>query len=207
MLHDVCTAVADKTWQAISIQALHKAAAAGDADTVELLVNAGIAVDVVGKDKGTALHKACQTGNVETVQRLLHLGAEVGCCSSDGRCALHHVALAAAANSTAIAQILLDAGASIDAKDKNGDTALQIAERANNAALVKMLLNSGAGPFPKNHRGMMPPEKKVDPREGEWSQRLPREVASGTSVAEAAGPSVPHFASATVSMASWPPLL
>ena len=37
MLHDVCTAGADKTWQATSIQALHKAAAAGDADTVELL--------------------------------------------------------------------------------------------------------------------------------------------------------------------------
>jgi ankyrin repeat protein len=53
-------------------------------------------------------------------------------------------------------RLLLDAGAEIEAADKNGATALHRAVRTRCAAAVRCLLDAGANPVAKNKSGSTP---------------------------------------------------
>ncbi len=206
-----CTIGTQKSWQSISTQALHKAAAEGWSVSVQLYVEAGVPVDAMDGDNVTALHKACQAGHVETVKKLLQLRAEVEWRSSDGRSALHYTVMGAEANSTAIAELLLGAGASIEAKDKKGDTALHVAARANNMALIQMLVGAGAHPFAANLKGELPGEGTYLTNPALLNLRALRQNRAGgadeTNAANrATGPSVlspTNLADATVSWAKF----
>jgi ankyrin repeat protein len=210
----------EKSWQSVLTQALHKAAAAGWSVSVQLYIEAGVPVDAMDKDNVTALHKACQAGHVETVKKLLQLRAEVEWRSSDGRSALHYAAIAAvpsahsaaATKVTAVAELLLGAGASINARDKKGYTVLHVAARANNVALVQMLVDAGADPFAVNLKGELPGQGQgagglAALKLTAWRQQhawgTDATNAAGSSQAQAAGPSVAtsvHLADATVSL-------
>lgn len=112
----------------------------------------------------TALHLAAAGYRVEIVKRLIAAGADPNG-AMNHRCStpLHYAAdgYITGPNWDARRQVktigaLLDAGADIQAPDKNGATPLHRAVRTRCAAAVKFLLKRGADPTLKNKPGSTP---------------------------------------------------
>lgn len=112
----------------------------------------------------TALHVAAAGHRVEIAKMLLTTGADVNAArnhlqsrplhyAADGG---HNNPLWDAARQVATLQLLLDAGAVIDAPDKNGATALHHAVRNRCPAAVNYLLAVGADVTAKNKSGGTP---------------------------------------------------
>lgn len=125
-------------------QALHFAAVHGQAAAVTVLLDsmgpdaASAAANVqLGPEElcRTALHLACTSGSAETVRELLKFGAHPNVVDADGNTPLHLCCDAAAPAAAAaarearmpIVRLLLDAGASLEARNAMGNTALQLA--------------------------------------------------------------------------------
>ncbi|HVS15288.1 MAG TPA: ankyrin repeat domain-containing protein [Thermoanaerobaculia bacterium] len=95
-------------------------------------------------DPSTPVADAAMAGDRATVRALLAAGADPNAAQGDGLTALHW----AATNGDAeLAEMLLWAGARLDAKTRNGAfTPLLVAARAGRAAVVEVLLARGAPP-------------------------------------------------------------
>lgn len=112
----------------------------------------------------TALHLAAAGYRVEIVKRLIAAGADPNG-ATNHRCStpLHYAADGYiigpdwdARRQVKTIGALLDAGADIQAQDKNGATPLHRAVRTRCAAAVKFLLKRGADPMLKNKPGSTP---------------------------------------------------
>lgn len=109
----------------------------------------------------TPLHLAAAGYRVEVVRLLLASGADPNSNLNHRRSGpLHYAADTCLLNQSWSApkqvqtiQLLLDAGAAINAQDKNGATALHRAVRTRGADAVKCLLQAGSDPLLKNHPG------------------------------------------------------
>ena len=100
-----------------------------------LLLGAASAVD-------PSLHQAVRGGDVEAVKALLAEGADPDVARGDGLTALH---LAAQAGHTRIADLLIEAGATIDATTRIGAyTPLHLASGGAHTELVLRLIEAGA---------------------------------------------------------------
>jgi uncharacterized protein len=146
--------------------ALMMAAAEGNSDIVEILLDRGVDVNQKSRSGGTALMWAA-TGNPEdhlrtsklasgklaTVQALLGKGAFVNAQDYDGMTALM---VAAKAGNSDIVRALLQRGADVNQKDKTvnirtrprlgyweGNTALRLAEAAGHTDIVEVLKQFG----------------------------------------------------------------
>jgi hypothetical protein len=112
----------------------------------------------------TALHLAAAGYRLEIVRLLLAAGADPNAASNHRRSTPLHYAADGYINGPAwdakrqvsTLRCLLDAGAAINAADKNGATALHRAVRTRCAAAVQFLLKAGAAPTPKNKSGSTP---------------------------------------------------
>lgn len=112
----------------------------------------------------TALHVAAAGYRVEIARMLLAAGAEVGSARNRrGSQPLHYASDGYLENPSwdarrqvAMIRRLLQAGASLDAQDKNGATPLHRAVRTRCAAAVKCLLEAGADPTIRNQPGSTP---------------------------------------------------
>jgi len=112
----------------------------------------------------SALHVAAAGYRVEMAKMLLDVGADFG--SAKNRRfsqPLHYAAdgylkspFWNATRQVAMIRLLLKAGASIDAQDKNGATPLHRAVRTRCAAAVKCFLEAGADPTIRNRPGSTP---------------------------------------------------
>lgn len=109
----------------------------------------------------TALHVAAAGYRVEIAKMLLAAGADVA--SAKNRRwsqPLHYAADGSpsrdANQQAAMIRLLLNAGAKVDAQDKNGATPLHRAVRTRCAAAVKCLLEAGADPTIRNKPGSTP---------------------------------------------------
>jgi hypothetical protein len=106
----------------------------------------------------TALHLAAAGYRVEMVRLLLATGADPNSAKNHRHSGPLHYAADGyiigpnwnATRQVQTIQCLLDAGAAINARDKNGTTALHRAVRTRSAAAVKYLLARGADPILKN---------------------------------------------------------
>ena len=105
---------------------------------------------------------ACRGDNGEhpsAVLRLLHLGADIDVRNYKGKTALH---CAAKAGFLSVIDLLIEKGATIDAPDNNGETALFEAIRSTikdgekQRAAIEALLVKGADPNLKNGKGLTP---------------------------------------------------
>jgi ankyrin repeat protein len=104
------------------------------------------------EDGALPLHLAASHGQEKMVKFLLHTGADVNKFDRSGyskKTALHWAALK---NYPAIVQLLLDAGANIEAKTNNGKTALMFAAGKGYKGIVQLLLERGADVHARTHR-------------------------------------------------------
>jgi ankyrin repeat protein len=109
----------------------------------------------------TPLHVAAAGYRVEIGRALLEAGADPNAAKNHRRSRpLHYAADGRCGNANwsperqvAMIQILLGAGAEIDAPDANGATALHRAVRTRSAAAVQALLAAGANPVLRNKPG------------------------------------------------------
>ncbi len=112
----------------------------------------------------TALHLAAAGYRVEIAQLLLSAGADPNSAANHRRGApLHYAADGRGvhpswnpARQVKIIELLLRAGADINAQDKNGATPLHRAVRTRTAAGVHCLLKTGADPTLRNNSGSTP---------------------------------------------------
>ena len=110
---------------AIAIKALAAAAECAHARCVRLLVQAGVPVDVPDNEGRTPLFMAARSASAASVVELLASGASVDTRHKFSFCTPLHIA---AFNGDAPSvKALLDAGADRQAKDKNGETPLDLA--------------------------------------------------------------------------------
>jgi len=90
----------------------------------------------------TPISDAVRRGDADAVRALLREGADVNASAGDGMTALHW---AADAGEVELAQILIDAGANVDAVTRLADyTPLHLASRQGSASLIEALLEGGA---------------------------------------------------------------
>jgi uncharacterized protein len=130
---------------------------------------------------------AVMRGDTAQVRTLIRQGNDVNAAQADGMSALHWAARRGDANS---AQVLLFAGARVDAVTRNGNyTPLHLAAREGRADVVKLLLSHGANALAETSTGgatalhfaaqfgnpaaiaaLLDAKVPVDIREGAWGQ-------------------------------------
>jgi ankyrin repeat protein len=93
---------------------IHDAAEYGRTAVVQLLLEAGAAVDAVDEEDNTALHLAAWNGHTPVVQLLLDAQASVNAAGNERATALHY---AAYDGHIEVVQLLLEAGAAVNAAD------------------------------------------------------------------------------------------
>lgn len=127
--------------------ALMLAALRGNLESVTMLIDAGAAINIKDEDGLTPMLYAAWGGNepaFDIITALLKAGAKTDDVSRDGETGLM---LAAWHSTVHVMQIFLTARASVNARNKRGETALMYATKRNGdhgVANVKLLLKSGA---------------------------------------------------------------
>ncbi len=121
--------------------ALHRAAAHGNLEIGEMLLNAGGA---------TALHLASREGNAAFTELLLNSKANPNAKDAEGWTPLMR---AANTGNVEIARLLLDHGAELNIGNASGDTALMEAAKRKHPDVTKLLVDRGADDARKNRGG------------------------------------------------------
>jgi ankyrin repeat protein len=122
--------------------ALHLAAAAGHDEVVRLLMERMATIDAQDADGYTPLARACARGHLAVATRLLSAGASVHTANAYARTPL--LLVARESGHVELARLLLDRKADIDARDKFGDTSLNLAAWRGFRPVVDLLLERGA---------------------------------------------------------------
>ncbi len=144
--------------------------------TVRYLITKGANLNFQANDGKTALHLAAAQGDVEIFTALVKSGAKINVADYIGKSPLDYVTnmhrdqfetIVAQAEpdkinslfafvekgSTKPVNQLLEQGADINVRDKNGDTPLIIAVRKNDLVMTNLLLNKGASTIVMNNTG------------------------------------------------------
>jgi len=137
---------------------LHEASAQGNLTMVDLLLRLG--ADPNAQDGGghTPLYclaneyRASDGGDV--VRALTHSGANVNANDGVKHCTALH--MAARRGNLEIAEVLLDCGADIDARDCLGDTPLRRSVNCGQMQVASLLLATGADVYSTGSRGLTP---------------------------------------------------
>jgi ankyrin repeat protein len=109
-------------------------------ECVRALLKENADATVVDRRGNSALHYACQKGNLEVAKEVLNLSA-IDQANAAGELPLH---LAAAQADPAFVELLLGAGAGVNARTKAGSTAVIIAASKGFVSVVEALVKAGA---------------------------------------------------------------
>lgn len=137
---------------------LHSAAAAGCPQFVTLLLEFGANPNAVDGGGHTPLYSACnategrEDERAEVVRLLAESGADVNANHGVKRCAPLH--MAARRGSVSVANVLLEYGADIEARDSDGDTPLRRAINCGKPEAAAFLLSRGAELHSKGSGGL-----------------------------------------------------
>jgi ankyrin repeat protein len=130
-----------------------------DLERINVLLDFGADVDVRDAGGHNALYRAANGRGRESDGRavidvLIQHGADINQVSGVGGMTPLH--MAARRGTVGIAEALLDAGADIEAQDKNGETPLRRAVNCGQEQLVRLLLSRGADPRSTDRHGRTP---------------------------------------------------
>ncbi len=132
--------------------ALHIACGRGNTQVAEALLNAGAKVEIQDKDGLTPIFYAARYGKTELVELLLKTGISTE--TSYNKYGISVLMWAAMTQKNPdVVKLLLNAGASVDAKAKSGETALMLAACAGNSEIVEILLQAGADFTVRDNKG------------------------------------------------------
>jgi ankyrin repeat protein len=124
----------------------------GDANTVEILLNIGFAVNKKNEDGDTALLIAAFNNNRDVLELLLEYGADINTKNNAGETPL--IKAAYTGNMSILKRLLLK-GVDVNAKDEDGNTALIIAASENEKPDgVYLLITAGADVNATDNNGM-----------------------------------------------------
>ena len=137
---------------------LSRAASAGSAEAVKVLLKAGADPNARVSGGWSPLHRAASSGSGETVKVLLESGADPNTRDKLGDSPLHS---AAYTHRGAVVRVLLEAGADPNARNKAGWSPLHRAASTDKAfagkgEVVRVLLEAGADPNAGNKAGWSP---------------------------------------------------
>jgi ankyrin repeat protein len=174
LLAETCTDVNAALASAGGLSALHLAARES-ANVTQLLLDAGARVDTQDRSGQTPLYHAAEAGTARTVQLLLARGASAAAkgalwaATDRGAVEIVKLLLAGGADPDSalmmtvaerargtqaareqILRLLLKAGAAVNTRDKDGDTALTLAVENGHTGSVRALLEAGAEVRVKN---------------------------------------------------------
>jgi ankyrin repeat protein len=121
--------------------ALHRAAAQGHLETVQLLLENSANIEAKGDKNWTPLHRAANHGHRDIVQLLLNQNANKEASTEYNRTPLH---CAACEGHLGTVELLLEQGANIEAIDKDGQTPLHEAADRGHLEVVQLLLDRSA---------------------------------------------------------------
>ena len=116
--------------------ALHKAAAQGHEEIIQLLFSKGASLEAKSLNWGTPLHCAASCGHTSTVELLLSKGASLEAEDCDELTPLHCAVLH---GHTSTVELLLSKGASITALNERGQTPLDVATQELHTDTIKLL--------------------------------------------------------------------
>lgn len=122
---------------------LHFAAHEGHNKQVELLIQAGAAVNAKNNHGWTPLHWAVYQKHPETVLLLLQNRADIHARNWQGNAPLH---IAVFIEDYALVKLFLDSGAEINLRNYSGSTALDYAVHQQSSAIIELLLSRNADP-------------------------------------------------------------
>jgi ankyrin repeat protein len=138
---------------------LHDAAAAGNVELVELLLDMGAGKTIDDDSARSPLYcvgNQCSAPGASRIVRALLERSSVRVNAAHGfkRCTAFH--MAARRGNVDVIEALLDGGADIEARDSAGDTPLRRAVNCNQVEAARMLLARGADTHSKGSRGLTP---------------------------------------------------
>nr|CDJ93119.1 Ankyrin and Death domain containing protein [Haemonchus contortus] len=137
--------------------ALHCAVRAGDPDSVHYLLSHGSGTRVLDNHKNSVIHYLADAYNEAIFKEILETPGssenELDALNEEGFSALH---LAVRRLKLSLIELLLEAGASINAKDSAGRSPLFHAVNMNDVEIVQFLLGKGADPNIEDDSGETP---------------------------------------------------
>jgi len=134
---------------------LHKAVQKDRTGMLEIFLGAEVDLEISAKDGRTALHEAVRSEALASIEMLLDAGASPEAVCQEGKTALHYVVDRLSRNEV-ILQLLLERGASVNAKDCHGRTALIMTTEGGKLSPVQLLLDHGAEIDSRDETGMTP---------------------------------------------------
>lgn len=121
--------------------ALICAAVYGQADIIELLLERGSNADIRNNTGNTALHCAAYYGKLDAVNRMAGKWIDISAVNDRGWTPLMEASYGFKyTDCVGVVRQLLELGADLEIKDKEGKTALDIAEELDKPAIVNVLL-------------------------------------------------------------------
>ncbi|XP_055307789.1 serine protease persephone-like [Sitodiplosis mosellana] len=129
---------------------LHRAAANGYKDIVQLLIDNGADFRSIDKNGHTPLHKAAAHGHKDIAQLFIDRGADFQSKNHNGKTPLH---LAVHNGHKEVARLLIDKTADINIRSNDGRTPLHEAAIWNQFEIARLLIERGADENAKDSKG------------------------------------------------------
>lgn len=171
--------------------ALHEAAEEGDGPIVQMLLKAGAAVEARDQYQQTPLYFAAKADKPDALKALLSAGADPDAKLKHGQTILHEATEWDQPENARI--LVVEGGATVDAKDSEGRTPLHLAGAYNRVKMVPLLLDLGADPNAKNRRGQTPRQMALEAKSPDTAAMLEgakkKDVPPGARPARAASAS------------------
>gem|GEM_PF-5998400 len=115
-----------------------------DSRIVDLLISKGADVSAKNNDGLTPLMIACMISNLPAAQRLATKGADLNAVGNEGQTALMYAVMGWGGDPKDLVQLLIDNKVNLNAKTKDGETALSLAKQNDRTKIAEMLKGAGA---------------------------------------------------------------